>query len=948
MDREGEEEDLFEGEGETEFEGEEEDSPLGDDLPDSSSSLALQMLEELVKQGKLDPKKAEFLKSKYEKLNEVVVVNYEHASQLTHKVKRLKEEHDKLAEQIPKFEQSAREDLSAIESLKSDKAKVDATLQEVDDRLGMSKLEKEELEKKLERIEKEIHDEEEERIKEARPLIEKLERSIESLQEEIPQQKELIETHTKKIDEDVHKAEELTAELERMREDKKHTLYTLRKVAKDPELVMRQVDVCDRALEGMRHDLAAVETAYQECEGKLQSQADKKKAVENRYYELTIALENQRTATDQKQRHFDDLSRNIEIEKDKKMQIMTQQLELEMEENALSAELGREKEAKSKLHKDRELKVREIRKLENAVGSAKRVLAEYGEEHSLIEGERKRFETQRKKDRRELEDVQKEVDVLINSFLKQETTEKSAKEEVESVRAHVSALERELMQAADEQKELEKHIASLASDREKQSRTAQRVKQKLKEAIESLRQCNSQIRDMTKRGDELQARIKFMEKLYSRMKKERNTIATTIQKSSQKLSEIKEKNKILANELDVLWRESTSKDQELQKERRDLHSRYLLRENLRAEYNRLRLTFLKLNAEIEEQLSQVERLNGIITGVEEGMLRMKDEYERLVEDRNFRGIQLIDRNDELCILYEKTNIQETILKQGEMELRKREESLRHLTVELGNVMREIEVCKRQLPLLENLSDEVMDLQNQVLLEKSLSEYFSMALENPANKQRWRKLEGRDLPFEKLDEKMTKLEERLNDKKESLLEKQLVLEEIASVSEKLKDEAGTSKARSLEIAKKVNLYHHGMRKKTRAMMAAVSELSMYQATAMKLQQVKEQKEAELQEALQLLEMGEAPTVEAEEEFYRMEHDRLRHADEIARIHEAQEALQSMPATITRTTAEPRPTAYIPDDDLGLPKPYGGHAPFKPSIPGTTMRHIRPPEPKEIEL
>lgn len=41
------------------------------------------------------------------------------------------------------------------------------------------------------------------------------------------------------------------------------------------------------------------------------------------------------------------------------------------------------------------------------------------------------------------------------------------------------------------------------------------------------------------------------------------------------------------------------------------------------------------------------------------------EYEQACESRNYMGIQLIDRNDELCILYEKSNIQENILKNGE-------------------------------------------------------------------------------------------------------------------------------------------------------------------------------------------------------------------------------------------------------------------------------------------
>jgi hypothetical protein len=35
------------------------------------------------------------------------------------------------------------------------------------------------------------------------------------------------------------------------------------------------------------------------------------------------------------------------------------------------------------------------------------------------------------------------------------------------------------------------------------------------------------------------------------------------------------------------------------------------------------------------------------------MIALKRRYERAVEARNAAGIQLIDRNDELCILYEK-------------------------------------------------------------------------------------------------------------------------------------------------------------------------------------------------------------------------------------------------------------------------------------------------------
>ena len=42
-------------------------------------------------------------------------------------------------------------------------------------------------------------------------------------------------------------------------------------------------------------------------------------------------------------------------------------------------------------------------------------------------------------------------------------------------------------------------------------------------------------------------------------------------------------------------------------------------------------------------------MNSIINGMEKEMLQLKKQYEIAVEARNYTGVQLIDRNDELCI-----------------------------------------------------------------------------------------------------------------------------------------------------------------------------------------------------------------------------------------------------------------------------------------------------------
>ena len=61
----------------------------------------------------------------------------------------------------------------------------------------------------------------------------------------------------------------------------------------------------------------------------------------------------------------------------------------------------------------------------------------------------------------------------------------------------------------------------------------------------------------------------------------------------------------------------------------------------------------------------------------------------------------------------------------------------------------------------------------------------------------------------------------------------------------------------------------------------------------------------------------------------------------------EQIQDEQQTGALSMAESRPNAYIPED-LGIPKPYGGFAPFKPSEPGSSMRHIKVPNPREIVI
>ena len=451
------------------------------------------------------------------------------------------------------------------------------------------------------------------------------------------------------------------------------------------------------------------------------------------------------------------------------------------------------------------------------------------------------------------------------------------------------------------------------------------------------------ILDLSKRSHNLAAQLKECTKLYELVKNERNKAVNMIQTSQQAAAEMKEKIGILQNEIEILQNETKAKEKALGDERKACGKAVAERDTVRSDVNKLLLQYKDKQHLVDQKVAEIDKLNSIINLVERDMVRLKKQYEQAVEERNYTGIQLIDRNDELCILYEKSNIQEQILRNGDLQLNSRDEELRVLQLELGKLEWLYGVTTKLLPALPKYKKEMEELRAALEDERKRSEVLSYELESPSNESRYRLLGGKDLTPEDMHKKINQLEDRLNVKKEQLLEKELVLEEVGSLSERLRFQAVEGREETLDIAKTVNEFQARIKAITRKLMACVSELSMYQATAMKLEQEKAAKEEEVAVAKERLEEGEAPTEDAEREWERMQRRRDMRAEMITR---KAEELRTIEGDL-QTTAVPRPNAYLPED-IALPRPYGAMAPFKPSEPGSSMRHTVKPQPREIEI
>jgi hypothetical protein len=230
---------------------------------------------------------------------------------------------------------------------------------------------------------------------------------------------------------------------------------------------------------------------------------------------------------------------------------------------------------------------------------------------------------------------------------------------------------------------------------------------------------------------------------------------------------------------------------------------------------------------VEQQIQEIDKLNLVINNLEKQMIELKSSYEHAVEDRNSTGISLIDRNDELCILYERSNQQQEHLKKGEIVLRTKEEELRLITLQMNELKRQYHAASKRLPEMMVYQEQIVELENRLMKERGETEKLSSELEDPGNVNRWRPLDGDDNTIEQLISKIRVLEERLDVKREQLLEKDLILEEVTSLTERLKGQALNKKESSKSMADELNALQIKIRDTTKKMLATVSELSMYQ-------------------------------------------------------------------------------------------------------------------------
>ncbi|CAG5134630.1 unnamed protein product, partial [Candidula unifasciata] len=457
-----------------------------------------------------------------------------------------------------------------------------------------------------------------------------------------------------------------------------------------------------------------------------------------------------------------------------------------------------------------------------------------------LELAKKQMET----DKKAIEDLIRERDILNKNLLK---AAGATQKQLHLVKLHEQSkknLEQEISNYKEEAQKQRKIIYQLEKERDRYINEASDLTQKVLQHMEDVKVREMQIFDYKKKIAEAETKLKQQQNLYEAVRSDRNLYSKNLIESQDEITEMRRKLKIMTHQIEQLKEEIQAKEASLVKAALDCQKVEKEKDSLKAELQTMKQQAVTDKAYIEAQEAEQRKLMKIITEADAERLRQKKELDQVISERDILGTQLVRRNDELALLYEKIKIQQSVLNKGEIQYNQRLEDIRLLKLEIKKLRREKAVLQKSVANIEDLRHEVYHIQRELLRERTRCKALEEELENPMNIHRWRKLEGSDPSTYEMIQKIQTLQKRLIKKTEEVVEKELLIQE----KEKLYLELKHILARQPgpEVAEQLTIYQQTLKEKVKQMKAMASELNMYESQVSEYKYEIERIARELQE------------------------------------------------------------------------------------------------------
>ncbi|NXA85511.1 CFA58 protein, partial [Melanocharis versteri] len=477
----------------------------------------------------------------------------------------------------------------------------------------------------------------------------------------------------------------------------------------------------------------------------------------------------------------------------------------------------------SKLSKTRDVLQNKLRTAEE-----QRVDAEH--EKSMLKNQiirlEKELETSKKQaeiDKRTTDGLVRERDMLNQNLIK---ATNATQKQIDLVKLHEQSkqnLEAEIQNYKIEAQKQRKIIYQLEKERESFIHETSELKEKVLNHMKDLEIHQMQICDYEKEIQVQVIKLKQQQNLCETLRTERTLYSKNLIEAKDEIAEMKMKLKTATRQVDQLKEELKEKEAALEKAHLEFQQSEDEKESLKAELLKMTKQALETKAYIENQEAEEKKLLKIIAEADAERLKQKKEFDKVLCERHALGTQLMRRNDEVALLYEKIKIQQAILNRGETEYRQRMEDMRILKLEIKKLRREKGILGKSVANVEELRWEFNHMQKELLREQTRCKILEEELQKPLQVHRWRKLEASDPTTYELILKVQRLQKRLISKTGEVIEKEFLLQE----KEKLYVELRHVLARQPgpEATEQLQQYRNILREKTKQIKVLSSELTM---------------------------------------------------------------------------------------------------------------------------
>ncbi|XP_049851589.1 cilia- and flagella-associated protein 58-like isoform X1 [Schistocerca gregaria] len=493
-------------------------------------------------------------------------------------------------------------------------------------------------------------------------------------------------------------------------------------------------------------------------------------------------------------------------------------------------ELTKVRNELSKAYKLQDSYLKKAQHMDQLRGYAEQKKVKAMETLALVQRDMEAARKQAIQDKRTIENVTRQKEILKNNLLKQSNTVAEQNKILQIGEQARRGLELKLGQAMNEAAKQANNIADLEHERDRHIAEGIELTRKMQETMEDVQFKQMTIIDQKKQLADAEIKFSKQQDMIEALRSDRNSLSKTLQQSKDEISELKQKLEVMTREVEQLKECVSSAEAQLRKEQSALLKVQKEREALRAELQQTRETLSASRQEVVALNQEVRRLQQTIHEGEMERRRLQKDMDKILNERDILGTQLVRRNDERLILHEKIKLLEGTVTKGDAEYEQRMEDIKLLELEVQTLRQEKTQMTTKVNNMSDLRQEILHLERNLTHEKLKCRALEEELQNPLNVHRWRRLEGADPEKFDLMQKVRHLQRRVLNMSKMATDRETQMKEMERRYKELVEKTEKQCKPAQELADKLTQVKHTLEKKTQSVKCLEAEVIMYKAEA----------------------------------------------------------------------------------------------------------------------